>query len=56
MKIVISVTGNPKVKLKKRKLVLVKSSNIIQLDLSLGSDIMDGMIAIDISYVLCASE
>lgn len=34
----------------------MKSSNIIGLNLSLDSDIMDGMIATDLSYVLCALE
>lgn len=47
---------NPQSHMKKRKLVLAKSTNIIGLNPSLGSDIMDGMIAIDISYVPSASE
>lgn len=34
----------------------MKSSNIVGLHLSLGSDIRVGMIAIDLSYVPCASE
>lgn len=34
----------------------MKSSNIIGLDLSLDSDILDGMIATDLSYVPCALE
>lgn len=33
----------------------MKSSNIIGLHFSLGSDIRDGMIAIDLPYVPCAS-
>lgn len=34
----------------------MKSSNIMGLNLSLVSDIMDGMIAINLSYVPCTLE